>query len=175
MPRSANLNETCWDFCWLTEIFLGTYLGLHWPLQGRLSRFWVSIGKGLWSWRHWWLQHFAHLLRLCFRGPLISFSKPLLHLSQNKWRLRLESIKPITVETCRWLPPFIYHKDTKYIWGLTGYFSPTAFTSNVKHRVNCTKVASKPIWKIHTSKEVTTGIKIWSDMVKDHYTGLLSA
>lgn len=125
MPRSANVNETCWDFCIssrLTEIFLGTYLGLHRPLQGRLSRFWVSIGKGLWSWRHWWLQHFAHLFRLCFGGALISFSKSFLHLSKNKWRLSLESIKPITAEIWRWLPPFLYHKETKYIWGLAGFF-----------------------------------------------------
>lgn len=109
----------------LTSIFLGTYLGLHWPLQGRLSRFWVSIGKGLWSWRHWWLQHFAHLLRLCFRGALIRFSKSLLHLSKKnkQTRLYLESIKPIAVEIRRWLPLLFCHKETKYIWGLARFSS----------------------------------------------------
>lgn len=170
MQRSANLKETCWDFCIpcrLTKIFQGTYLGLHWPLQGRLSRFWVSIGKGLWSWRHWWLQHFAHLLRLCFRGALISFSKSLLHLSQNKWRLSLDSVKPITVEIQRGVPPFLYYKESKYIWGLAGFF-PYHFCQQA-HWVNYTKAPSRPIWIIHTRERGDTGgSKMW-DMMKDHY------
>ena len=59
------------------------YLWLSWSLQGRMHRLGVAIGKRLWSGRHWWFQYSACLLRLGFRGAVVSFPKSIFHLHQR--------------------------------------------------------------------------------------------
>lgn len=59
------------------------YLWLGWSLQGGMHRLGVAIGKRLWSGRHWWLQYSACLLRLGFRGAVVSFPKSIFHLHQR--------------------------------------------------------------------------------------------